>query len=83
MGKFDDIALGPGDFGDSASTHTILTGPKLEELFPTEAERKNFQELLKAMETATQSNQAQTDFIKNIGQFGGVALKLLRVVVPV
>lgn len=83
MGKFDGITLGPGDFGNSASTHTILTGPKLEELFPTKEERQNFQELLKAMEAATQSNQAQTEFINNIGKFGGVVLKLLRVVVPV
>ena len=50
--------------------------------------RTQAQYILSAMlgnpeEAATQSNQAQTEFINSIGKFGGVVLKLLRVVVPV
>lgn len=83
MGKFDDISLKPEDFGKTASTHTILTGPELDELFSTPEERKEFKRLLQALDEATASNQAQQQFIANISQFGGVVVKLLRLVVPI
>ena len=57
MGKFDDISLKPSDFGDSVSTHTILTGPQLKQLFGTKKEKQAFLDLLTVLDASTSENK--------------------------
>jgi hypothetical protein len=78
MGKFDDISLTPEDFGNTASTHTVLTGPQLVALFPSEAERQAFRDLLELVEAAKSDNDKRTDFLQHANQFAGIVLKLVR-----
>jgi hypothetical protein len=83
MGPFDGISLTPGDFGKDASSHTILTASQLESLFPTTQEKQGFRDLMNAVSAAAQSDQGESVFTAQVGQFGGVILKLLRVLLPV
>lgn len=78
MGKFDDISLTPEDFGRTASTHTILTGPQLTALFPGEAERQAFRDLLEVVEAATSENEKRAELLQHANKFAGVVLKLVR-----
>jgi len=78
MGKFDNISLSPKDFGDAVSTHTILTGPQLKRLFPTDEEKKAFLDLLKIVDSKTDENRKKAELIKNVSKYAGVALKLAR-----
>lgn len=78
MGKFKDIPLSPGDFGESASTHTILTGPQLKTLFNTRDEKRAFLDLMDIIEERTSQNEMQADLIRNIDKYAGVVIKLVR-----
>lgn len=78
MGTFDDISLTPEDFGARVSTHTLLTGPQLQELFPSRAERNTFLELLELLHAHTSENDKQREFVHHAGRFAAVALKVMR-----
>lgn len=78
MGKFDGISLDPSDFGDSVSTHTILTGPQLNQLFGTEEEKQAFLDLLKVLDASTSENEKKAEFIANINKYAGVVIRLAR-----
>lgn len=84
--KFDfsrEAALTNQELAEEMAKLTPLTAAQIQKLLPTRVEKQQLATLIEIVNSAASQNNKIASLRKNLGQLGGVAMKILSTVLKV